>query len=302
MSIAHWPEAERPREKLLSLGPRALSDAELLAIFLRVGCVGKSAVDLARELLQQYGGLRPLLEASQAEFSGSFDGDRQSSIRDLIENFGSDTGSALRSALQDNVEGRGREFVADTFDASGLTLLEPIAEPVLAIDYYGESAVLINGALELGGDAVATVGFTNGDTQKVNAGQGISVGVGGELSMLKNEQFRLRGSIGIKYVTTAADNAHIRLTRIPMILTANWVIEDDWRIGAGIVSHQAIRFNAGGLGGDFSLSSPAGPVIEVAYKGIGLSYTILTYEDEFGDTYGASAIGLTFSGVVPKRK
>ena len=68
MSIADWPAAERPREKLLSLGPRALSDAELLAIFLRVGCVGKSAVDLARELLQEYGGLRPLLEASQSEF------------------------------------------------------------------------------------------------------------------------------------------------------------------------------------------------------------------------------------------
>lgn len=68
MSIADWPAAERPREKLLDLGPKALSDAELLAIFLRVGCVGKSAVDLARELLQEYGGLRPLLEASQAEF------------------------------------------------------------------------------------------------------------------------------------------------------------------------------------------------------------------------------------------
>lgn len=68
MSIADWPAAERPREKLLSLGPKALSDAELLAIFLRVGCVGKSAVDLARELLQEYGGLRPLLEASQGEF------------------------------------------------------------------------------------------------------------------------------------------------------------------------------------------------------------------------------------------
>lgn len=68
MSIADWPAAERPREKLLDLGPKALSDAELLAIFLRVGCVGKSAVDLARELLQEYGGLRPLLEASQADF------------------------------------------------------------------------------------------------------------------------------------------------------------------------------------------------------------------------------------------
>ena len=68
MSISNWPTAERPREKLLSLGPKALSDAELLAIFLRVGCVGKSAVDLARELLQEYGSLRCLLEASQAEF------------------------------------------------------------------------------------------------------------------------------------------------------------------------------------------------------------------------------------------
>jgi DNA repair protein RadC len=68
MSIANWPEAERPREKLLAHGPRALSDAELLAIFLRIGCAGKSAVDLARELLQQYGGLRPLLESSHAEF------------------------------------------------------------------------------------------------------------------------------------------------------------------------------------------------------------------------------------------
>jgi DNA repair protein RadC len=68
MSITDWPLAERPREKLLSHGPKALSDAELLAIFLRIGCAGKSAVDLARELLTQYGGLRALLEASQADF------------------------------------------------------------------------------------------------------------------------------------------------------------------------------------------------------------------------------------------
>jgi DNA repair protein RadC len=68
MSITQWPLAERPREKLLALGPRALSDAELLAIFLRIGCAGKSAVDLARDLLVEYGGLRPLLEASQSDF------------------------------------------------------------------------------------------------------------------------------------------------------------------------------------------------------------------------------------------
>lgn len=68
MSITQWPASERPREKLLERGPEALSDAELLAIFLRTGCAGKSAVDLARELLNQFGGLRPLLEAPREVF------------------------------------------------------------------------------------------------------------------------------------------------------------------------------------------------------------------------------------------
>ncbi|WNO09312.1 RadC family protein [Teredinibacter sp. KSP-S5-2] len=68
MPITDWPADERPREKLLLRGAQALSDAELLAIFLRTGCAGKSAVDLARELLKQFGTLRSLLEAPKNEF------------------------------------------------------------------------------------------------------------------------------------------------------------------------------------------------------------------------------------------
>ena len=49
MSIKDWPADDRPREKLLELGADALSDAELLAIFLRIGVTGKSAVELARD-------------------------------------------------------------------------------------------------------------------------------------------------------------------------------------------------------------------------------------------------------------
>lgn len=69
MSIRDWPTAERPRERLLELGSASLSDAELLAIFLRTGVSGKSAVDLARHLLSQFGGLRSLMEADQQAFS-----------------------------------------------------------------------------------------------------------------------------------------------------------------------------------------------------------------------------------------
>ena len=70
MGISDWPEGERPRERLLALGPEALSDAELLAIYLRVGVRGKSAVDLARELLQRFDGrLGALVEASLDELA-----------------------------------------------------------------------------------------------------------------------------------------------------------------------------------------------------------------------------------------
>lgn len=68
MAIKDWAVEDRPREKLLKRGPGALTDAELLAIFLRTGTHGKSAVDLARELLEDFGSLKALLSADQQRF------------------------------------------------------------------------------------------------------------------------------------------------------------------------------------------------------------------------------------------
>jgi DNA repair protein RadC len=68
MAITDWPEDERPREKLMLRGAASLSDAELLAIFLRTGVTGKSAVDLARELVTRFGSLTGLFAASETEF------------------------------------------------------------------------------------------------------------------------------------------------------------------------------------------------------------------------------------------
>ncbi len=71
MAISDWAEEERPREKLLLKGAEALSDAELLAIFLRTGVKGFSAVDLARNLLSESGGLSQLLSANEQQFCQS---------------------------------------------------------------------------------------------------------------------------------------------------------------------------------------------------------------------------------------
>jgi DNA repair protein RadC len=69
MAITDWPADERPREKLLAQGAAALSDAELLAIFLRMGVTGMSAVDLARELLRRFGSLTAIFAASHEELT-----------------------------------------------------------------------------------------------------------------------------------------------------------------------------------------------------------------------------------------
>jgi DNA repair protein RadC len=69
MAITDWPEDQRPRERLIKFGAGALSDAELLAVFLRIGVKGKSAVDLGRDMLGQFGSLTGLFAADIKEFS-----------------------------------------------------------------------------------------------------------------------------------------------------------------------------------------------------------------------------------------
>lgn len=69
MAIMDWPSTERPREKLLNKGAASLSDAELLAIFLQTGIRGKTAVDLARDLLSRFGNLAAILGAGKRQLA-----------------------------------------------------------------------------------------------------------------------------------------------------------------------------------------------------------------------------------------
>lgn len=167
---------------------------------------------------------------------------------------------------------------------------------------YSPLRFLVGGALEFGGDPVATIYFSDGSEQAIRAGQGGSIAVGGQLKFASLEQLLLRATVGFKYVTTKADNVHVRLTRIPLHLTASWMATKKLRFGAGVVTHTNIRFNTDGLAGNYKFPSATGPIVEASYAGIGLSYTIMKYKDPLDNSYSANAIGITFSYVIPNKE
>lgn len=138
MAITDWPEGERPRERLLQHGPQALSDAELLAIYLRVGVRGKSAVDLARDLLKRFDGqLARLAEApvaqlatvpgigiaKAAQLKASFELARRALAQEMAVRDALASPSAVRRWLQLNLAVRPQEiFLALWLDAQNRLL------------------------------------------------------------------------------------------------------------------------------------------------------------------------------------
>jgi DNA repair protein RadC len=139
MGIAHWPARERPREKLLAHGPRTLSDAELLAIFLRTGVRGASAVDLGRELLAHCGSLSGVFGAAPqkltavpglgtakyAQLQAAFELARRTLGESMAAGDALSSPSTVRDYLRLSLGGRGHEvFLAVLLDAQNRVIAE----------------------------------------------------------------------------------------------------------------------------------------------------------------------------------
>jgi hypothetical protein len=162
--------------------------------------------------------------------------------------------------------------------------------------------LLIGIAGEFGGAKVAEVSYTDGTSQSVLAGQGVSLMVGGQYQFPKAEKFLLRATVGYKYAATMASNANIRMTRIPLQLTANYMAAKKLRLSAGLANHQIIQFKSDGLSEDGKYKSPTGAIFEIAYSGIGLTYTAMKYNDTQDIGYSANSIGVSFTMTIPTRK
>jgi DNA repair protein RadC len=130
MAIANWPESERPRERLLAQGAGSLSDAELVAVLLRTGVRGKSAVDLARELIERFQGLGGLLErlgsesvkgigdAKRAQFAAAVELARRSLTEQMKKRSALTSPGAVRDYLRLALSGKPHEvFICIWLDA-----------------------------------------------------------------------------------------------------------------------------------------------------------------------------------------
>jgi hypothetical protein len=150
---------------------------------------------------------------------------------------------------------------------------------------------LFEGDLEYGGDRVATVSFTDGSSQDVRAGQGVSLAMGAHYR--GDSPFSVRGTVGYKYVTTAASNADISMSRVVFEVLGNYAWSNGWWTGAGITHHTNVKFKGDGFGPDIDFDDATGPTVELGWRWFALSYTNLKYKGEFGGEVDASSLGLT---------
>lgn len=110
---------------------------------------GFSLLDFIKQAIAQ-------AEVSKKEFEETFDGSRQGEFRELLIDAGRELGSVVREFLQDNVAGAGRDLLASTLDTTGVQLLDPVADPLLNIDYYAKSAEVLNGLLDAVAQPIST--------------------------------------------------------------------------------------------------------------------------------------------------
>jgi hypothetical protein len=159
---------------------------------------------------------------------------------------------------------------------------------------------VLEGSLEMGGDLLGELLFTDGSTQKIYFGQGGTAAFGFELRPAALPNFGVRSTVGIKFTTNASENADISFTRIPVEVVGSYYLPRDWRVGAGLAYHASAKFNGDGFAPDVTYDPAAGATLELGWRWAALTYTSMEYKAN-GDSFDASAIGASFTWVFGKR-
>ncbi len=161
-------------------------------------------------------------------------------------------------------------------------------------------SLVAEAGIEYGGDDLLTVQFTNGDDQTLLAGQGATLAVGVEVQPRPALPVTARATLGFKFALTAADNANIAFTRIPLEGVVSYRHRSGVRLGAGVSHHARVRLNGDGFLPDADFGSATGPTVEIGYKLLALTASRMAYRAPSGERLDASSLGLTL--IAPIRR
>ncbi|MES1195933.1 MAG: hypothetical protein ABUL58_03215, partial [Steroidobacter sp.] len=174
-------------------------------------------------------------------------------------------------------------------------------------DHSGDNAgnsglgFVVSGAAEFGGDSVATVIYTDNSTQSVNAGQGVTVSVGGHYRF-SSIPLDIMATVGYKYVTTKASNVNIYIGRVVPALQVSYWFTDSWWVGAGPTWHTNNEFHGGQVANtlnqdpNLKFDTALGATVQAGWKFVALTYTNIKYKDQSNFKYDASNFGLALIG------
>ncbi|HEX6636309.1 MAG TPA: outer membrane beta-barrel protein [Steroidobacteraceae bacterium] len=154
---------------------------------------------------------------------------------------------------------------------------------------------LVDLDLAYGGDDLVTLSFEDGGTQDIKAGQGIGFALGGWYRPSQEMRLELQGALGFKYVTTAADNADISVSRTTLQLNAIYRFANDWYLGAGLVRHMGPKLDGDGWFEDIEFDDATGFNVQAGWRWIGLQVTRMDYSADGYEDADAGSVGLRFT-------
>ncbi len=164
----------------------------------------------------------------------------------------------------------------------------------------GHFGVVLEGAAEFGGDNLVEVLFTDGGSQHIKAGQGVTLGGGIHYRPL-SLPVDLAATVGYKFVRTAAYNTDLGVDRVVIKFTGTVPLGNHWWIDAGPVWHTGIKLNGdnlptidGGRVPDVNFDDAVGGTVGFGWRWIGVSYTYIKYRGPFDGSVDASNVGVTF--------
>ena len=147
---------------------------------------------------------------------------------------------------------------------------------------------------EFGGDNVARVFYTNGDSQDIKAGQGITVSAGVHYQP-PGFPIDFTGTVGYKFVRTEAYNTNLGMDRVVLELTGTYSLPNHFWVNAGPVWHTGVHLNGDGYIPDVDFDDAVGGTVGVGWRWVGLTYTDIHYNSAATGRVDGSNVGISFT-------